>query len=201
MTDDAGAPLAWEERFIAALRAGERIRPAARSAGISSVRAYAHRKRNARFAEAWRQAQAAWKARQARRALWRETFFHALAETSNVSKAAAVAGVSTALAYGLRRTDREFAGRWRLALREGYDNLELELLGQLRDPQAERRTDVAAGVRLLAAHRATVERERAVEEEEDVEAVRASLVRYIRAIRVNRAANAALIEAKPDDGQ
>jgi hypothetical protein len=31
--------------------------------------------------------------------------------------------------------------------------------------------------------------------------VRASLVRYIRAIRVNRAANAALIEAKPDDGQ
>jgi hypothetical protein len=199
MSDRARPPLAWEERFIAALKAGERIRPAARCAGIAAVTAYAHRRRNARFAGEWDRALADWKAHQARRALWREVFFHALAETSNVSKAAAAAGVSTGLAYGLRRTDPAFAARWRLALREGYDNLELELLGQLRDPRAERRADLAAGVRLLAAHRATVERERAVEEEEDVEAVRASLARFIRAIRVNRAANSALIEAKPDD--
>ena len=73
----------------------------------------------------------------------------------------------TASAYKARREEAAFAVAWRAALREGYDNLDIELLGHLRDPQSERKMDVAAAVRLLGAHRATVERERALAEEED----------------------------------
>jgi hypothetical protein len=182
------------------LRLGENVKPAARCAQISHVRAYAHRKANARFAGEWAEAKLAWKARKAWRGHWRELFLDALAETSNVIAAAAAAGATTSLAYRFRRSDPAFAARWRVALREGYDNLEFELLGHLRDPQPERKMDVGAAVRLLAAHRATVERQRALDEEEDVEAVRASIDRFIRGIRANRAADAPLmIEAKDDD--
>jgi hypothetical protein len=61
--------------------------------------------------------------------------------------------------------------------------------------------EVGAAVRLLAAHRAAVERERALEAEEDEEAVRASIDRFIDAIRVNRAANTMLLEARPADDE
>jgi hypothetical protein len=190
MSDEARPPLAWEECFIAALRLGEKVHPAARAAGISHVRAYAHRKTSARFAGEWAGAIAAWKAEKARRGQWREIFLQTLADTSHVTAAAAAAGISTRFAYRFRRSDREFAAEWRAALREGYDNLELELLGHLRDPQPGRKMEVSAAVRLLSAHRATVEHQRALDEEEDVEAVRASLDRFIDAIRVNRAASA-----------
>ena len=202
MSDEARPPLAWEGPFLAALKLGEKVKPAARCASISHVRAYAHRKANARFAAEWDEAIAAWKAQKARRGHWRELFLESLAETSNVTAAATAAGATTSFAYRVRRSDPAFAAQWRVALREGYDNLEFELLGHLRDPQAERKMDVAAAVRLLAAHRATVERQRALDEEEDVEAVRASIDRFIDAIRVNRAANTAiLIEAKTGDDE
>jgi hypothetical protein len=200
MVDQSRPPLKWEAQFIAALAAGERIEPAARSAGVSDTRAYVHRRRNARFARAWAEAIAEWKARAEKREHWRELFLERLAETSNVTAAAAAAGVTTPFAYRFRRCEREFAAKWRVALREGYDNLELELLGYLRNPAPERKMEVAAAVRLLAAHRATVERQRMLDEEEDVEAVRASIDRFIDAIRVNRAANSAiLIEAQCSD--
>lgn len=125
----------------------------------------------------------------------------ALAETSNVTASAARARVSTALVYKDRREEREFANKLRAALREGYDNLEIELLGHLRDPQPERKMDVAAAVRLLAAHRATVERERALAEEEDEQAVLASIDRFIDGIRDRRAANLMLVEGEPDNGE
>jgi len=201
MSQAARPPLRWEEPFLAALRLGENIQPAARAAEISFVRAYAHRKACPRFAAEWVEARAAWKADKERREHWRDIFLDALAQTSNVTTAAATAGATTSLAYRFRRSDAAFAAQWRRALREGYDNLELELLGHLRDPQPDRKMETGAAVRLLAAHRATVERERALDEEEDVGAVRASIDRFIDAIRVNRAANAVLIEAKPADDE
>lgn len=120
-------------------------------------------------------------------------------ETSSCS--AARARVGSAQVYKARREEREFANKLRAALREGYDNLEIELLGHLRDPQPERKMDVAAAVRLLAAHRATVERERALAEEEDEQAVLASIDRFIDGIRVHRAAHAILVAAEPGDGE
>jgi len=201
MSDAARPPLRWEEPFLAALRLGEKIKPAARGANISFVRAYAHRKASPRFAREWAEARVAWKAEKARREHWRDVFLDALAETSNVTAAAAAAGATTSLAYRFRRSDPAFAAQWRRALREGYDNLELELLGHLRDPQPDRKMEVGAAVRLLAAHRATVERERALEEEEDPASVRASIDRFIDAIRVNRAANTPLLEARPADDE
>jgi hypothetical protein len=86
-------------------------------------------------------------------------------------------------------------------LREGYDNLEIELLGYLRNPDPARKMDVAAAVRLLAAHRAAVERERALEGEEDEQAVLDSIDAFLEGMRERRIANEAalLIEAKPTD--
>jgi hypothetical protein len=85
---------------------------------------------------------------------WRTIFLQALAESSNVSASAAKANVTTARVYKARREESAFAVKWRAALREGYDNLEIELLGHLRNPDPARKMDVAAAVRLLAAHRA-----------------------------------------------
>jgi hypothetical protein len=68
---------------------------------------------------------------------------------------------------------------WQAALHEGYDMLEMELLGYLRDPQPERKMEVAAALRLLAAHRETVERRRALAAEEDDEALLESIDRFI----------------------
>jgi hypothetical protein len=61
--------------------------------------------------------------------------------------------------------------------------------------------DVPAALRLLAAHRDTVERRRAVNAEEDEQALLESIDRFIDDMRERRAANTAiLIEAKADDG-
>ena len=204
--------LPWEDAFLAALSHHGIVAQAAREVGIGRSTVITRRKNNADFARRFRKAMPPRKVRNAALAEsrrpgpdkppvhWRSLFLEALIETSNVNVSAARANVPTAKVYKTRREQAEFARKWRAALREGYDNLEIELLGHLRDPQGERKMDVAAAVRLLAAHRATVERERALEGEEDVEAVRASIDRFIRGIRANRAANAPLtIEAKPGD--
>ena len=99
--------------------------------------------------------------------------------------------------------DAGFAAKWLAALREGYDNLEIELLGYLRDPAPGRKMDVTAALRLLAAHRETVERQRALTEEDDEDGLLDSLDRFIDDMCVRREANAAilidggLIEAAP----
>ena len=55
--------------------------------------------------------------------------------------------------------------------------------------------DVAGALRLLAAHRETVERRRALSEEEDEQAVLDSIDRFIDEMRERRAANTAILSA------
>lgn len=115
---------------------------------------------------------------------WSATFLAELAATSNVTASAAKAGVSTRVVYDTRRHDAEFARAWRSALCEGYDALEMALLYRLRvgelkpatgAKRASRSFDNATALRLLAAHRETVARERAIREEEDADAILASI--------------------------
>ena len=214
--------LSWIPKFLDELEAHGVIRRAVRAAGIAMPTAYDTRERHADFAQAWDRALIAARKKGGRvRALckapppevsppvpakpaprnWRNRFFEALAETSNVSAAAARADVAAGAAYKLRREDPDFAARWLIALHEGYDMLELELLGHLRHPQPGRRMDVSSALRLLAAHRETVERRRALVEEEDEQALLDSIDRFIDGMCERRAANSAIPrEAEGSDG-
>lgn len=99
---------------------------------------------------------------------WPDIFINELAETSNVKAAADAAGVSQSLVYKRRRDDADFARRWYEALAEGYDNLEMEMLGRLRSGRLEdsdadgnkRKFDIGTAFRCLIAHRETVQREK-----------------------------------------
>lgn len=117
---------------------------------------------------------------------WRGTFLGELAATSNVTAAAAAAGVRPSRAYKLRASEPAFARQWREALLEGYEHLEMELLHRLRfgDPkEGERKFDNATALRLLGQHRETVARERAMREHEDVTAIRASIDARLQRMR------------------
>ena len=207
MTDGTGQRLAWEQAFLAALAKGQSVRKAAKAAGVAASTAYWHRNHSERFACAWRQACATagkGEPKPVNGALrsphWRKAFLEALAETSNVTASAARVNVPARTVYKLRREDADFAARWLAALHEGYDNLEMELLGYLREPEPQRKMDVAAALRLLAAHRDTVERRRALMEEDDEQAVRASIDAFLEGMRQRRLANEAiLIEAEARD--
>ena len=200
----------WVPAFLATLAETGKVGLAMDAAGIAPNSAYYRRKHHRDFAEAWEAAlqdeAAAEKAREsepvalpARNAGWRAIFFETLAETSNISAAAIRANVPLTTVYKARRSDAAFATKWRAALLEGYDTLEMEVLGHLRDPSPDRKMDVAAAIRLLAAHRATVERHRALTEEEDQRATLESIDRFIEGMRQRRAANTAiLIEAQAD---
>jgi len=131
---------------------------------------------------------------------WRTYFLQALAETSNVTQSAATAGIASSRAYKVRREDPEFAAQWREALREGYDHLEMEVLGCLRAGDPARKIDVASAIRLLTMHRATVAAERARGEQRDPQAVLDSIDAMIDQMRERRAANAAIIAEAADDG-
>lgn len=197
--------LPWEQAFLAALAEGQTVSKSARAAGISPGTSYGYRRNNARFAGDWAKAFKAG-GRPARSSCftrtiqWKKCFLEALAETSNVSASAARVNMPVRTIYQVKRSDPEFAAKWLTALREGYDNLEMELLGYLRDPQPARKMDVAAALRLLAAHRDTVERGRALAAEEDEQAVLDSIDRFIDDMRERRAANAAPMAEEPDDG-
>lgn len=117
---------------------------------------------------------------------WRGTFLVELAATSNVTAAAAAAGVHPSRAYKLRGTNHAFARLWRDALLEGYEHLEMELLHRLRfgDPKdGERKFDNATALRLLSLHSETVARERALREHEDVSEIRASIEARLARLR------------------
>ncbi len=105
---------------------------------------------------------------------WKHYFLAALAETSNVSEAARIAGVSLARAYKTRRERPDFAAAWRDALAEGYDQLEQELLAHLRGAAAGR-IEAASAIRLLTAHRKAVAEVRAAQEPDSDAEVRAAL--------------------------
>ena len=207
MTQRVATERAWMPQFLAALAQSGNAKASARAAGAASGTAYSHRRRNGQFAAAWDAALAAASAAAKTEGVtlegtrgWRNCFFEALAETSNVTASAARANVPVQTVYKLRRTEAEFANKWRAALLEGYDHLEMELLGYLRDPDPKRKMDVAAALRLLAAHRQTVERERALREDDDEQAVLDSIDRFLDDMIERRAANAAtLAETEADD--
>lgn len=96
---------------------------------------------------------------------WRRLFLDTLADTSNLTQSAKVAGINPARAYRVRRIEPEFARKWRAALLEGYENLELETLNRLRTGTAkdDSKFDIANAIRLLVLHRETVARQRAEE--------------------------------------
>ena len=117
-------------------------------------------------------------------ATWSKLFLAHLAATSNVKESAKVAGVTTFLAYDTRRTDAEFNRKWQQALCEGYDHLEMDLLHRLRTGELKpapgakkgsRSFDNANSLRLLTAHREAVARQRAIRDNEDADAILASI--------------------------
>jgi hypothetical protein len=122
---------------------------------------------------------------------WMRPFLAALAETSNVARAAKAAGVATSTVYDVRRKSRDFRARWQSALCEGYDNLEMELLGRLREGEIKRagaktgvRTfDNATAFRQLAVHREAVDKERAGRANVSTADVRASIERKVAALK------------------
>jgi hypothetical protein len=201
MSNETNRHPAWETAFLSALRKGLGIGKAAAAAGISASTAYSLRKTNRRFAGEWEAAlsvQGGGRAGRFTRTIqWKKVFFDALAETSNVTVAAARVNIPTRTIYKYRREDPEFAARWLAALHEGYDNLEMEVVGYLRDPQPTRKMDVAAALRLLSAHRETVERQRALSAEEDEQATVEALDAFFEGLRQRRLANEALL-AQPD---
>jgi hypothetical protein len=207
MTEEIPGP-AWTRAFVDTLRETGQVKLAIRASGVSQSTVYLQRRINLRFSEAWDAAAPPKPARapdagraRVRSGNWRPVFLEALAETSNITAAAVRANVPLRTVYKARRADEAFAANWQVALHEGYDMLEMDLLGYLRDPQPGRKMDVPAALRLLAAHRDTVERRRAVNAEEDEQALLESIDRFIDDMRERRAANTAiLIEAKADDG-
>ncbi len=116
---------------------------------------------------------------------WRGLFLDKLAETSNVSEAARTAQINPGRAYKVRRAEADFRQQWYEALLEGYDHLELETLHRLRMGMAkdDPKFDIANALRLLALHKDTVARERALREDEDENAILASLGAKIDAMR------------------
>jgi len=124
---------------------------------------------------------------------WRTYFLAALIETSNVTASAAQAGISPSRVYKVRREDSDFAAQWRVALREGYENLEMEVLGYLRNPDPDKKMDVANVIRLLTRHREFVAHERALEDNRSEQEVLDSIDAMIDGMRQRAAANAALL--------
>lgn len=136
------------------------------------------------------------RARAKRSKAWRDRFLATLAETSNVTAACTAAGIASSDAYKLRRNDSGFQAAWRSALLEGYDNLELETLGRLREGELrsdERKFDIANALRLLKAHAEAVAAERARREDCDEQDLLDSLDRKIEAMRRRAAAGVAML--------
>lgn len=134
---------------------------------------------------------------------WRTYFLQALAETSNVTQSAATAGIAPSRAYKVRREDQDFAAQWAEALREGYDHLEMEVLGHLRAADPTKKFDVASAIRLLTTHRESVAAERARTGDRDPQSVLDSIDAMIDLMRERRAANSVVIAetAGGDDGR
>jgi len=146
----------------------------------------------------------------AARSNWRKIFLAELAATSNVAASARAAGVHTSRAYDTRRDEPEFFREWQEALCEGYDHLEMNLLQRLREGEikpaagAKRGTrvfDNATALRLLAAHRETAARQRAIHENRNsgaiIEAINAKIEK-MRERHLSAEATAALPPPEQD---
>lgn len=198
---DEDSRLAWEDGFLAALRELGAIKRAAHAVGKTTGPIYNRRKRSPEFSAALLAALADYEAKKSKRVRnsaakpaplqWRRTFLDKLAETSNVTASALEALISVREAYRTRREDATFAADWRAALFEGYANLEMEVLGYLRDPDPQRKMDVAAALRLLGAHKDTIAAERATRANVSAAEVRASIERKVEIFRQQVAAEKA----------
>lgn len=138
---------------------------------------------------------------------WSRVFLSELAATSNVSAAARKAEVSTFIVYEMRRTRAEFSRQWQEALCEGYDHLEMALLHRLRAGEIKpaagakrgvRQFDNATSLRLLTAHREAVARQRAMRDNEDADAILASI--NLKLERMRERSLAAQKQAEERDG-
>ena len=211
MAEEIAGPQ-WIPTFLAALAETRQAKRAIKICGMSVTTVYTQRRTNLRFAQAWdaalppkpARAKVADKpqAERVRSGGWRAPFLEALAETSNITASAIRANVPLRTIYKARRADEAFAAGWQVALHEGYDSLEMELLGYLRDPQPKRKMDVTAALRLLSAHRETVERRRMLTAEDDEQATLDSIDRFFEDMRQRRLANTAiLLEAETGDDE
>ncbi len=114
---------------------------------------------------------------------WSKVFLAHLSQTSNVAASARQAGISSSAAYEAKRTRPEFNRQWRQSLCEGYELLEMELLHRLRMGQLKgadgkmpaRLYDNSIAFRLLVAHRGEAAKQRAVRDNEDADAILASI--------------------------
>ncbi len=196
----------WYGAFLKALGKGQSPAYAAKSLGLSTSTPYQRRKKDPGFAQAWDEAvhQSAQTRKackpKARTTQWRHPFLETLAHTSNISAAAERAGISVQTAYALKHSDEKFASQWIAALLEGYQLLEMELLGYIRNPEGSPKMDVANALRLLAAHRETTARERALREDQDEQAVLESIDNFLADMRKRRQANAALLANAKETG-
>jgi hypothetical protein len=133
---------------------------------------------------------------------WRGRFLDTLVTTSDVTRAAAAAGMTLSHAYRLRRTEPEFARQWQAALEDGYLHLELELVRRLREGDFKtadgEKYDFTNAIRLLASQRSSSKGSAPVRERDvSVAEVRASIDRKIEDIR-RRMARAAAAEGSPE---
>ncbi|WP_271078912.1 hypothetical protein [Aurantiacibacter sp. MUD61] len=128
---------------------------------------------------------------------WKFIFLEELAETSNVTKAAAKCGAMTSYVYKHRRENPEFRQKWGAALLEGYEHLEMETLERLRFGTApgDAKFDIPNALRLLAAHKESAAREKARRGKRDRATVLASLNAKLDKMRERRAAADKLLEA------
>lgn len=116
---------------------------------------------------------------------WRGLFLDCLAQTSNVTEAAAIAGINPSRAYKVRREEEDFARDWHDALVEGYRHLEMDLLARLRvgEPKDGPKFDNAAALRLLALHKDTMAQEHAARRNLDRAAARAIIDTKLEELR------------------
>ncbi len=133
---------------------------------------------------------------------WRRTFLIVLGQTSDLEAACAAVRIDLDRAYAARRNEPDFAIAWRLALLEGYENLELETLSYLRTGKRrdeERPFDVVNAIRLIKGQADAAARERASREDGDEQDVLDSIDRMLDGMRERAAANTAILEEPIDE--
>ena len=146
-------------------------------------------------------------ARKAAMPTWAKAFLSELAATSNVSAAARKVKIATGTAYDARRANPEFNRRWQQSLCEGYEHLEMELLHRLRNGEVKpatgakrgvRQYDNATAFRLLAAHRDSAARQKAIRGNQDTATIILSINAKLDLMRERRLS--ALDDAAPANG-
>lgn len=152
----------------------------------------------------------------------RAIFLEALAETCNVQESARLVGMSIGGAYDLRKRDAGFAALWEEAKERAYEQLELrimELMGTTVDqvetirngegPDAVvksvkviRRVPLLYAIRLLAAHKVSIERYRMQRAalELDAAEVRDRTEARLMSVREHLMEGAARRQAEASDG-